>query len=51
MLGALLRAEESAIVQRMSNENTEVKFFTRYESANAIFDMEQIAAPIRQSSR
>ena len=29
----------------MSNENTEVKsFFTRYEAANAIFDVEQIAA-------
>jgi hypothetical protein len=41
---ALLRAEERAIVQRMSNENTEVKsFFTRYEAANAIFDVEQIA--------
>jgi hypothetical protein len=41
----LLRAEERAIVQRMSNENTEVKsFFTRYEAANAIFDVEQIAA-------
>jgi hypothetical protein len=41
----LLRAEEHAIVQRMSNENTEVKsFFTRYEAANAIFDVEQIAA-------
>jgi len=41
----LLRAEERAIVRRMSNENTEVKsFFTRYEAANAIFDVEQIAA-------
>ena len=41
----LLRAEERAIVQQMSNENTEVKsFFTRYEAANAIFDVEQIAA-------
>jgi hypothetical protein len=41
----LLRAEERAIVQRMSNENAEVKsFFTRYEAANAIFDVEQIAA-------
>jgi hypothetical protein len=29
----------------MSNENTEVKsFFTRYEAANAVFDVEQIAA-------
>jgi hypothetical protein len=29
----------------MSNESTEVKsFFTRYEAANAIFDVEQIAA-------
>src|SRR5262252_7714867 len=29
----------------MSNENTDVKsFFTRYEAANAIFDLEQIAA-------
>jgi hypothetical protein len=38
-------AEEHAIVQRMSNENTEVKsFFTRYEAANAILDVEQIAA-------
>jgi hypothetical protein len=45
MLGPLLRAEERAIVRRMSNENTEVKsFFTRYEAANAIFDVEQIAA-------
>jgi hypothetical protein len=45
MLGPLLRAEERAIVQRMSDENTDVKsFFTRYESANAIFDVEQIAA-------
>jgi hypothetical protein len=41
----LPRAEEGAIVRRMSNENTEVKsFFTRYEAANAIFDVEQIAA-------
>jgi hypothetical protein len=41
----LLRTEERAIVQRMSNESTEVKsFFTRYEAANAIFDVEQIAA-------
>ena len=41
----LLRAEESAIVLRMSNENTEVKsFFTRYEAANTIFDVEQIGA-------
>lgn len=40
-----LRAEARAIVRRMSNENTEVKsFFTRYEAANAIFDVEQIAA-------
>jgi hypothetical protein len=39
-----LRAEERAIVRRMSNENTEVKsFFTRYEAANATFDVEQIA--------
>ena len=38
-------AEERAIVQRMSNENTELKsFFTRYEAANAMFDVEQIAA-------
>jgi hypothetical protein len=29
----------------MSNENTEMKFFTRHQSANAIFDVEQIAAP------
>ena len=29
----------------MSNEHTQVKsFFTRYEAANAIFDVEQIAA-------
>jgi len=29
----------------MKNDNTEVKsFFTRYEAANAIFDVEQIAA-------
>jgi hypothetical protein len=41
----LLRAEGRAIVQRMSNEQTEVKsFFSRYEAANAIFDVEQIAA-------
>src|SRR5215472_417420 len=41
----LLRGEERAMVQRMSNENTDVKsFFTRYEAANAIFDVEQIAA-------
>jgi hypothetical protein len=41
----LLRAEEHAIVQRMSNENTEVKaFFARYETANAISDLEQITA-------
>ena len=40
-----LRAKEHAIVQRMKNDNTEVKsFFTRYETANAIFDVEQIAA-------
>lgn len=33
------------MVQRMSNEHAEVKsFFTRYEAANAIFDVEQIAA-------
>jgi hypothetical protein len=39
------RAEERAIVHRMSNENTKVKcFFTGYEAANAIFDVEQIAA-------
>jgi hypothetical protein len=32
-----MRAEERAIVQRMSNENTEVKsFFTRYQAANAM---------------
>src|SRR6185369_2595997 len=37
--------EERAIVRRMSNEHTEVtSFFTRYEAANAIFDVEQIAA-------
>ena len=41
----LLRGEERAMVQRMSNENTDVKsFFTRYEAANAIFALEQIAA-------
>jgi hypothetical protein len=41
----LLRAKERVIVQRMSGENTGVKsFFTRYEAANAISDMEQIAA-------
>jgi hypothetical protein len=41
----LLRAEDRAMVRRMSNENTEVKaFFTRYEAANTIFDVEQIAA-------
>jgi hypothetical protein len=39
------RAGERAIVQRMNNENAEVEsFFTRYEAANAIFDVEQIAA-------
>lgn len=33
------------MVQRMSNESTGVKsFFTSYEAANAIFDVEQIAA-------
>ncbi len=32
-------------MRRMSNENDEVKsFFTRYEAANAAFDVEQIAA-------
>src|SRR5689334_25363272 len=41
----MMRAEERAIVRRMSNENTDVKsFFTRYETANAIFDVEQLAA-------
>jgi hypothetical protein len=41
----LLRAEERVIVRRMSNQNPEVKsFFTRYEAANATFDLEQIAA-------
>jgi len=44
-MGTHAPAEEHAIVQRMNNENTEVKsFFTRYEMANAIFDVEQIAA-------
>jgi hypothetical protein len=44
MLGPRRRVEERAIVQPMNNENTEVKsFFTHYEAANAIFDMEQIA--------
>jgi hypothetical protein len=37
--------EERAIVREMSNENAEVSsFFTDYEAANAIFDVEQIAA-------
>lgn len=32
-------------MRRMSHENTEVRsFFTRYEAANTIFDVEQIAA-------
>jgi hypothetical protein len=32
-------------VQRLRNEKTEVKsFFTRYEAANATFDVEQLAA-------
>jgi hypothetical protein len=44
MVRALLYPDGRAIVQRMSNENTGVKsFFTRYETANAIFDVEQIA--------
>ena len=39
------RAEERVIVRRMNNENTPVEsFFTRYEAANAKFDVEQIAA-------
>jgi hypothetical protein len=38
-------AEERVIVRRMSNGNAELKsFFTAYETANAIFDVEQIAA-------
>ena len=38
-------AEERVIVRRMSNGNGEVRsFFTAYETANAIFDVEQIAA-------
>jgi hypothetical protein len=41
----LLSAEERAIVRQMSNKNAEVNsFFTGYETANAIFDVEQIAA-------
>ena len=45
MLGPRRRVEERAIVQWMSNENIDVKsFFTGYEAANAIFDVEQIAA-------
>ena len=37
--------EERAIVRQMSNENSEVKsFFAGYETANAVFDVEQIAA-------
>src|SRR5215469_1113964 len=40
-----LADEEHAIVQRMSNGNPDVKlFFTRYEAANAAFDVEQIGA-------
>jgi hypothetical protein len=40
-----LSAEEGAIVRQMSNQNAEVKsFFTGYETANAIFDIEEIAA-------
>jgi hypothetical protein len=40
-----LSAEEGAIVRQMSNQNTEVKsFFTGYETANAIFEVEKIAA-------
>ena len=38
----LLRAEERAIVRRMSNENTEVKsFFTRYEAATRYLTWQQ----------
>jgi hypothetical protein len=45
MPGPSCAPKKVAIVLRMSNENTEVKsFFTRYEAANAIFDVEQIAA-------
>ena len=41
----LLGAEEHAMVRQMSNTNAEVRsFFTGYEMANAIFDVEQIAA-------
>jgi hypothetical protein len=50
MLGPLLRAEERAIVQRMSDENTEVKsFFTRYERSYISF-LERMLA-FRLSSR
>jgi hypothetical protein len=41
----LLSAEDRAIVRQMSITNAEVKsFFARYETADAIFDVEQIAA-------
>src|SRR5260370_31126916 len=41
----LLSAEEDAIVRQMSNQNADVKsFFTGYETANALFDVEKIAA-------
>ena len=43
--GVLLTAEARAIVRQMSNTNAEVRsFFARYETANAIFDVGQIAA-------
>jgi len=43
--GFLLSVEERAIVRQMNNENGGVKsFFTDYETANAIFNVEQIAA-------
>jgi hypothetical protein len=38
-------ASRRAIVRQMSNENFDVKsFFAGYETANAMFDLEQIAA-------
>jgi hypothetical protein len=41
----LTEENHRAIVRQMSDRNAEVKsFFTGYETANAIFDVEQIAA-------
>ena len=46
-----LATHERAIVQRMSKENTEVKsFFTRFEAANAIFDVDRSRLVMPRSS-